>query len=39
MCHRQFFRIISQNSECVKTHSFDRNSSFQFGIPKLMNNQ
>ena len=40
MCHTQFFRIISQNREYVKTHCNDLNNGFHFPSRKwyLYNN-
>ena len=40
MCHRQFFRVISQNRELVQTNCNDRNKSFHFACRKryLYNN-
>ena len=32
--HRQFFRIISQNREKIKTHCNDLNNLFQFACRK-----
>ena len=32
--HRQFFKVISQNPEYVKTHCNDRNNPFHFAIRK-----
>ena len=32
--HRQFFKIISQNPEYVKTHCNNRNNPFHFAIRK-----
>ena len=32
--YRQFFKILSQNSEYVQTHCNDRNNSFQFEYRK-----
>ena len=34
MCHRQFFRIISQNPEYVKTQCIDGTSPFHFSFRK-----
>ena len=32
--HRQFFRLISQNPNYVKTHCNDLNNLFHFECPK-----
>ena len=32
--HRQFFRILSQNPDYVKTHCKDKNSSFHVVLRK-----
>ena len=37
--HRQFFRIISQNPEYVKTHCKDMKNPLGFVIGNWMNNQ
>ena len=40
MCHRQFFRLISQNPECDQTHCNELNNLYQFSCRKwyLYNN-
>ena len=32
MCHRQFFKVISQNPEYVKIHFKDMDNPFNFAI-------
>ena len=34
MCHRQFFKIYSQNLDYVKTHCTDINNTFLFASRK-----
>ena len=34
--HPQFFEILSQNREYVKSHCNDLNNLFHFSIPKWM---
>ena len=35
--HRQFFKILSQNRDCVQTHCNDRNNPFHFACQKWIN--
>ena len=37
MSHRQFFKILSQNSEYVKNHCNDLNNPFHFALQKWIN--
>ena len=37
--HRQFFKILSQNPDYVKTYCNDRNNPLHFAIRKWMINQ
>ena len=37
MCHRQFFREISQNRDFVNNYCNDRNKPFHFACPKRIN--
>ena len=40
MCHEQFFKIVSQKQDYVKTHCSDGNNLFHFAIPKrFLDNQ
>ena len=39
MCHRQFFRLISQNRQDVKTHCNDLNNPFHSACRKWRVNQ
>ena len=32
--HRQFFKFISENPDCVQTHCIDRKNSFHFACRK-----
>ena len=34
MCHSQFFRLLSQNKECVENFRNDRNNAFPFAWRK-----
>ena len=36
--HQQFFRIISQNPDYIKTHCIDRNNPFPFTWRRLTKN-
>ena len=37
MCHRQFFKVISQNRDYVDRFSIDRNNPFHFACQKWIN--